>query len=119
MVVRVVRFLHVVVLVDLAQDFLVHAHRLAVPVLRRVEFSQQLGHGERVVVEPAAAATQVVADGVAELDGSGDVPISVARVHEAAADAEDGGTGPGLLDLAGLPELLEEELCHVSLVMEE
>lgn len=104
----------IVALYDQSQNVFVHTHRLAVMAHARVQLRQQLRHLERLWVEGAPYAAEVVADVFAESDSVGTVIfVGIRCLHVAATDRDDGGRGPFLLDFAGGPEELEEPLSIV------
>ena len=75
-----------------------------------VALRQQVGHIEGLGVEGAPGAAEVIADVFAEVDGGGAFLAEELGLHEAFADGDDGGAGPGFLDFARGPEGGEEGL---------
>ena len=84
----------------------------------RVQLGQQLRHLERLGVEGAPYAAEIVADVFAKSDGAGTVIfIGVCCLYIAATDRNDGARGPCLLNLAGGPEEVEEPLSIIAVSM--
>lgn len=87
------------------KNILVHAHCLAVMAHAGVQLRKQLGHLERLGVEGAPDAAEIVANVFAQSDGArAMIFVGVCCLHVSATDGDDRGGRPFLLDFAGRPE---------------
>ncbi|ROW16373.1 hypothetical protein VPNG_02701 [Cytospora leucostoma] len=93
-----------------AEDLLVDVERVGVPPVGDVQGGEQVVQVHRGGVQQAPGAAQVVRHGLGQGDGLLALVAHEEDLHQAATHGDNGGGRPGGLDDTGLPQLGEQPL---------
>ncbi|ROW10600.1 hypothetical protein VMCG_02087 [Cytospora schulzeri] len=92
------------------EDLLVHVEGVGVALVGDAQGRQQVVHVHRGGVQKAPGAAQVVSHRLGQGDGLVALAPDEEDLHQAATDSDDGDGRPGGLDDTGVPELGEQPL---------